>query len=91
MKFDRQQLKNIGYIRNKTDRILSKNKRRVNVKDSEADFAKAWNDPIYKHGNSTHLMNAFYNYNSKEKHPCKELPPNQNDIAEIILKDIKVK
>ena len=69
-------MKNTGYIEKKTDKIISKNKRRVKVKDAEADFAKAWNDPIFKNGNSTHLLNAFFHVNSNEKNPMKALPNN---------------
>lgn len=61
----------------KTDKLLSKNKRRANIKKAEADFAKAWNKPIYKNGNSTHLMNSFFNNSSKEKNPMNSLPSNQ--------------
>ena len=71
---DKEALKNIGYIENKTSKILSQNKRRANLKDEENDFLKAWKEPKYKNGNSTHYMNHFYNANNKERNPVKRLP-----------------
>ena len=34
-----------------------------------------------------HLLNSFFNSNSKEKSPCQDLPPNQDKIKEIITQN----
>ena len=54
-------------------------------RNEESDYDACFvNPPIYKNGNSMHLMNSFFSANKKEKQPMKDLPFNQDDIAQRI-------
>ena len=52
------------------------------MKNQESDYNACFiNPPVYKNGNSMHLMNGFFNVNGKEKNPMGVIPSNQDEIA----------
>lgn len=51
----------LGFVPEKTNRILSKNKMRAKKSDEEKDFLKAWEEPKKdEHGNNKTYMSGFY-------------------------------
>jgi hypothetical protein len=84
LSFDKNALILTG-IKSNTDKLQSRCKQRAQLKDVESDYNACFaNPPIYKNGNSMHLLNSFFNANIKEKKPMRDLPANQDEIVQII-------
>ena len=80
--YDQFVMNQIGFIPQKTHKILHKNKTRANKANEEKDFERAWGS-LPGDAGSKFFMNKFYQENKQERKPSKPLPKD-------IMKNVKI-